>query len=67
MLLLISGCAAASAVGYVSKYGEEKANWAPICGIVSKFCNRVMISLVLSYLGFFSYLALTIMAAKKFM
>ncbi|XP_031252185.1 CASP-like protein 1F2 [Pistacia vera] len=67
MVLLISGCAAASAIGYLSKYGEEKIGWTAVCDSVSKFCNRVMISLVLSYLGFFSYMALAIMAAKKFM
>ncbi|XP_044502114.1 CASP-like protein 1F2 [Mangifera indica] len=67
MVLLISGCAAASAIGYVSVHGEAKIGWMAVCDIASKFCNRVMISLGLSYLGFFSYLALTIMAARIFM
>lgn len=67
MVLLISGCAAATAIGFVSKYGELKVGWAAVCGTVPKFCNRSTISLVLSYLAFFSYLGLSMMSASKLM
>ncbi|GLT27186.1 hypothetical protein SLA2020_022040 [Shorea laevis] len=67
MLVMISGCAAGTAVGYVSKYGEDKMGWFRLCDKVTKFCNQVTISMVLSYLAFFCYLAMTIMSPRKFM
>ncbi|XP_021895717.1 CASP-like protein 1F2 isoform X2 [Carica papaya] len=67
MLLMMSGCVAASAVGYVSKYGEEKIGWMAVCDHVNKFCDQMLLSLVFSYLTFFSYLSLTIMAVTKLM
>jgi uncharacterized protein (TIGR01569 family) len=66
-LLLISGCAAATAVGYLSQYGQPETYWSPICDIVKKFCHQMLISTVLSYLAFFCYLALNILAAYKLM
>lgn len=65
MVLAISGCAAATAVGYVSKYGEEKMGWLPICNRVGKFCSQMTISLVLSYLAFFCYVALAVLSSKQ--
>ncbi|OMO85501.1 hypothetical protein CCACVL1_10151 [Corchorus capsularis] len=67
MVLAISGCAAATTVGYISKYGQEKSGWMAICDRVAKFCNQMMIAMVLSYLAFFSYFALAIMSTNKVM
>ncbi|XVF13856.1 hypothetical protein REPUB_Repub09cG0005100 [Reevesia pubescens] len=67
MVLAISGCAAATAVGYISKYGEEKMGWMAICNRVGKFCNQMTIAMVLSYLAFFSYFALAVMSSNKVM
>lgn len=67
MVLLISGCAAGTAIGYVGKYGESKMGWGPVCGLAPKFCNRSTICLVLSYLAFLCYLGLTILSAHKLM
>lgn len=67
MVLAVSGCAAATAVGYVSRYGEEKMGWMAICDRVGKFCNQMMITLVFSYLAFFSYFALAVMSSNKVM
>ncbi|EOY02898.1 hypothetical protein QUC31_017941 [Theobroma cacao] len=67
MVLAVSGCAAATAVGYVSRYGEEKMGWMAICDRVGKFCNQMMIALVFSYLAFFSYFALAVMSSNKVM
>ncbi|TXG54921.1 hypothetical protein EZV62_020177 [Acer yangbiense] len=67
MLLLMSGCAAAIAIAYVSKYGEHKVGWMAGCDNVPKFCNRISISIVLSFLAFFCFLTLTIMSSKKLM
>ncbi|KAE8689403.1 CASP-like protein 1F2 [Hibiscus syriacus] len=61
MLLAISGCAAATATGYVSRYGEEKMGWMAVCNRVRIFCNHMTIAMALSYLAFFSYFALTVM------
>ncbi|KAK6912930.1 Casparian strip membrane protein domain [Dillenia turbinata] len=63
MVLMISGCAASTAVGYMSRYGESQTGWTGICDRVAKFCNRVQIAILLSYLAFFCFLALTIMSA----
>ncbi|KAI5341461.1 hypothetical protein L3X38_020735 [Prunus dulcis] len=63
VVLIISGCAAATAIGYVGRYGEKKMTWQPTCGYVSKYCNRMSISLAFSYLAFFAYLLLTFTSA----
>ncbi|KAE8694420.1 CASP-like protein 1F3 [Hibiscus syriacus] len=67
MGLAISGCAAATAVGYISRYGEDKMGWMAVCNHVGKLCNRMMISMVFSYLAFFSYFALSLMSGNKLM
>ncbi|XP_028771391.1 CASP-like protein 1F2 [Neltuma alba] len=66
-VLIISGCAAATAIGYVGQYGESHVGWQAICDRVPKFCKRNMVSLFLSYLAFFAYLGLTILMAYKLM
>ncbi|MED6222178.1 hypothetical protein PIB30_061826 [Stylosanthes scabra] len=62
-LLLMSGCAAATAVGYVGQYGEEHMGWQPLCDHVAKFCRSTLISVLLSYFSFFSYFGLSILEA----
>ncbi|KAF8013082.1 hypothetical protein BT93_I1069 [Corymbia citriodora subsp. variegata] len=64
-VLMISACAAGTAIGYVGRHGEEKMGWIGLCNRVTKFCNQVMVSVVFSYLAFFCYLALTITSANK--
>ncbi|KAK4771744.1 hypothetical protein SAY86_013519 [Trapa natans] len=64
-VLMISGCSAATAIGYVSRYGEDKMGWHSVCNWIEYFCNRVLVSVVLSYLAFFCYFALTITSAHK--
>ncbi|KAK9925564.1 hypothetical protein M0R45_033886 [Rubus argutus] len=63
MVLIIAGCAAGTAIGYVGKYGEEHMTWQPTCGYVSKFCNKMSISIAFSYLAFFACLLLNLMSA----
>ncbi|RAL39064.1 unnamed protein product [Cuscuta campestris] len=65
MALLLSGCAAASAIGYVGKYGESHSGWMAICDNVTKFCHKLTLSLVLSYLAVIFYLCLTILSANR--
>ncbi|KAK7290543.1 hypothetical protein RIF29_05042 [Crotalaria pallida] len=64
-LLLISGCAAATAIGYVGQYGEEHVGWLPICDRVSKFCKTNLASILLSYLALVSNLGLTLLMTYK--
>lgn len=66
-VVMISGCAAATAIGYVGKYGEEHVGWVAICDRVPKFCKTNTVSICLSYLAFFTYLVLTILMAYKLM
>ncbi|KAJ9132866.1 hypothetical protein P3X46_033692 [Hevea brasiliensis] len=46
MVLLISGCSAATAIGYVGHYGANGMTWIAVCDYVGKFCNHVLASLV---------------------
>ncbi|XP_060171313.1 CASP-like protein 1F1 [Lycium barbarum] len=65
MALLLAGCAAATAVGYVGKYGEMHSGWMPICDHVSKFCHKVTNGVMLSYFAVLFYLCLTIISANQ--
>lgn len=67
MVLMISGCAAATAIGYVGRHGEEQMAWHSLCGYVGKFCNKMMVAMALSYMTFLAYLALTIISAHGLM
>ncbi|KAK4414104.1 CASP-like protein 1F1 [Sesamum alatum] len=64
-VLLMAACSATTAIGYVGKYGNSHTGWMPICDQFGRFCNRVIISALLSYLGCAVYLILTIISAKK--
>ena len=63
MVLSMSACAAAIAIGYVGQYGQEKATWYSVCENVKMFCNNALASIVLSIFGFLCLFILTIMAA----
>ncbi|KAJ8441592.1 hypothetical protein Cgig2_023156 [Carnegiea gigantea] len=65
MVLTISGCAAATAIGYVGRYGQDQTGWTKICDNVHKFCNFVMVSIALSYLSFICLFILTVMAFAR--
>ncbi|KAI4375225.1 hypothetical protein MLD38_013120 [Melastoma candidum] len=65
MLLMLSGCSAATAIGYVGKYGEQKMGWLPLCDRINKFCIRVTVSIAFSYIAFLCFLALILLSASK--
>ncbi|CAA2994684.1 CASP-like protein 1F2 [Olea europaea var. sylvestris] len=65
MIVLISGCAASTAIGSVGKYGQSQTGWIKICDRVDKFCDRILVSIALSYLASISLFVLTIMGAYK--
>ncbi|KAL2939628.1 CASP-like protein 1F2 [Bienertia sinuspersici] len=64
-ILMMSGCAAATAIGYVGRYGQEQTGWTKICDNVKKFCNYISISIAFSYMAFICLFLLTIMAFKR--
>ncbi|KAK4370746.1 hypothetical protein RND71_010221 [Anisodus tanguticus] len=65
MALLLAGCAAATTVGYVGKYGEMHSGWMPICDHVSKFSHKIASSVMLSYFAVLFYLCLPIISANQ--
>ncbi|KAL2320360.1 hypothetical protein Fmac_029329 [Flemingia macrophylla] len=64
-VLLIAGCAAATAIGYVGQYGEDHVGWQPICDHLRKFCRTNLVSLLLSYFSFFAYFAIILLSPFK--
>ena len=67
LVLMVAGCAAATAIGYVSRYGEPHMTWQAVCKQVPKFCNKMTVGLSLSYLAFFAYFLLTLISAHRLM
>ncbi|KAA8542072.1 hypothetical protein F0562_023224 [Nyssa sinensis] len=65
MTLVMAGCAAATAIGFVGRYGNSHTGWIAFCDHFVKFCDRVTISVILSYFSFLFYLFLTISSASK--
>ncbi|CAK9177456.1 unnamed protein product [Ilex paraguariensis] len=65
MILLMAGCAAATAIGFVGRYGNSHTGWMAICDHFAKFCNRATVSVMFSFLAFILYLCLTIISANK--
>ncbi|XP_027154051.1 CASP-like protein 1F3 [Coffea eugenioides] len=64
-MLVISGCAAGSTVGYLAKYGQEQGSWIAFCTYLHRFCNQLQAALAFAYLAFFCMFVLTIVAASK--
>ncbi|XP_062114905.1 CASP-like protein 1F1 [Humulus lupulus] len=65
LLLVLAGCAAATAIGYVGQYGNSHSGWSPICDHFQKYCKRVTASLAVSYFSVLFFLMLTIISASK--
>ncbi|KAF8378052.1 hypothetical protein HHK36_029386 [Tetracentron sinense] len=65
MVLLMAGCAAATAIGFVGLYGNNHTGWMAICNEFGKFCNRLTVSVAFSYLSFLIFFILTVMSANK--
>ncbi|XP_052189433.1 CASP-like protein 1F2 [Diospyros lotus] len=64
-LLVMAGCAAATAIGMVGQYGQNASGWMPICDRVGKFCHKATASVALSFTVLFCYLALTVTSVCK--
>ncbi|GAB2240998.1 hypothetical protein Droror1_Dr00021516 [Drosera rotundifolia] len=61
--LLVGGCAAAAAIGYVGKHGCEEAGWSAICDHFGGFCNRIATSVITGFASTFFFLLLVIFSA----
>ncbi|XP_022883700.1 CASP-like protein 1F1 [Olea europaea var. sylvestris] len=59
-MLLMSGCTAAIAIGYLGKYGNNHTGWIGICDHFTKYCSRIMLSVMLSFICVMFYLFLTV-------
>ncbi|XP_042064150.1 CASP-like protein 1F2 [Salvia splendens] len=64
-VLLMAGLGAAMAIAYVGKFGNSHTGWMQICDHFGKFCNTVIASSVVGFLGLFVYLILTIVSANQ--
>ncbi|KAL9260592.1 CASP-like protein [Drosera capensis] len=62
MSLILAGCSAAAAIGYVGKNGFEEAGWGAICDHFGAFCNRVTISIILGLASAIFFLLLSIIS-----
>ncbi|KAI3457790.1 hypothetical protein Pfo_014453 [Paulownia fortunei] len=65
VLLLLSGCSAAMAIGYVGRFGQAQTGWIAICDRVAKFCDKIMVSILSSFLAVICLVVLTVMSAHK--
>uniref|UniRef100_A0A2N9FC76 CASP-like protein n=1 Tax=Fagus sylvatica TaxID=28930 RepID=A0A2N9FC76_FAGSY len=65
MILVLAGCAAATAEGYIGRYGNSHSGWTPICDNFGKFCNKMMSSVILSYLSVSFLVMLIIISVNK--
>ncbi|KAH7867365.1 hypothetical protein Vadar_032533 [Vaccinium darrowii] len=63
--LVMAASAAATAIGFVGKFGNTHVGWIAICDDFGRFCDRIIISVHLSYLAFLLYLLLTVISANK--
>ncbi|CAI9754032.1 unnamed protein product [Fraxinus pennsylvanica] len=59
-MLLMAGCAAATVIGYLGKYGEGHTGWTGIRDHFAKYCKRITLSVVLSFFSVVFYLLLTV-------
>ncbi|XP_047955612.1 CASP-like protein 1F2 [Salvia hispanica] len=65
LVVLVSGCSAATAIGFVGRFGQSETGWIPICDQVERFCDKVMASIIMSFVAATCLFLLTLMSAYK--
>ncbi|KAL6339621.1 hypothetical protein AAG906_034706 [Vitis piasezkii] len=60
--LLFSANGAATAVGVLGQYGNSHVEWKKVCNVFDSFCDHLVASLALSFLGSLSFLGLVLLA-----
>ncbi|ERN06227.1 CASP-like protein 1F1 [Amborella trichopoda] len=63
--VVISGSSAATAVGYIGRYGNDHSGWGAICDHFTTFCNQVNLALIFSYTAFLVFILLTILYTNR--
>ncbi|KAK9117651.1 hypothetical protein Sjap_016598 [Stephania japonica] len=61
--LALTGSSAATAMGYVGRYGDSHAGWMPICGTFGRFCDRMTVSVAFSFFAAVVYMGLAVWSA----
>ncbi|CAI9113170.1 OLC1v1013727C1 [Oldenlandia corymbosa var. corymbosa] len=64
-MCLMAACAAATAFGFIGKYGNSHTGWSQICDKFAKYCDKVTYAVGASYAAVVFYFILTIMCAYK--
>ncbi|CAN6472205.1 unnamed protein product [Victoria cruziana] len=65
VVLLIAGCSAATAFGFIAKFGNEHAGWLPVCRYMESYCNISLIPMALSYGAFLVFYLLTAITMRS--
>ncbi|KAI6682694.1 hypothetical protein NL676_028607 [Syzygium grande] len=63
MSLVLAGCTAATAVGYVGKYGNNHTSWMPICDHLGKLRSKATTSMAFAYASLFLFMLLATLIA----
>ncbi|CAA7038976.1 unnamed protein product [Microthlaspi erraticum] len=64
-LTAMSAFSASMTEGMTGKYGNTHAGWLPICGYVHRYCNRVTLSLAMSFASFVLLFILLLLTVSK--
>ncbi|XP_058103004.1 CASP-like protein 1F2 [Magnolia sinica] len=64
MGLTIAASSAATSIGYLGRYGNSHIGWTAICDNFGKFCNKVGISVIFSFVAILPFIILTLIFAK---
>ncbi|XP_068667059.1 CASP-like protein 1F1 [Aristolochia californica] len=65
MGLLTAASSAATAIGFVGKYGNSHTGWGEICSYVGHYCDKTTYSVVCSYAALVLFFFITILSATK--
>ncbi|XP_076900963.1 CASP-like protein 1E2 [Bidens hawaiensis] len=63
--LLFSAIGAGGGVGVIGYTGNSHVRWQKVCNVFDKFCNQVVVAMVLSFIGCIAYLLLAIFGVCK--
>jgi uncharacterized protein (TIGR01569 family) len=63
--LLFSGIGATAAVGLIGYQGNSHLRWGKVCNVFGKFCDQVLASTALSFLGSLAFISLVVFSALR--
>ncbi|GJN31901.1 hypothetical protein PR202_gb20356 [Eleusine coracana subsp. coracana] len=62
LALLFSAVGAAAEFGILGERGNSHVRWAKVCNVYGRFCERAMVSVIISLLAAFANLVLLMLA-----